>query len=431
MEGEGGMSGMRSSWEGMYLEHQIWTRDQGLLCCSSSERSDTLPRLGVSFQVTELYAVDPTTGTWQGQVQLWLTVAGKETLGLDVRDGLQGDDLSRQWERVQQAWPRPKEDWNEDSDFTSLEDPMTFLAKVFGVRVYNLVKGSDSSVKGPSKMADLTFDEGIIEGRWTIDGTFFVPVELSGFPFDTLSWDVIISIIGWSPGISDLKPSQLINVEEFDIYGLRGRSHPSNNFWIPYRCEANVVPNDARWGESLAYCRFHSRRRPALSVMTNIVLPMCLMALLGVVGVMQATGTIGNSNSETDGVALEATLLLTVTAMRFNYADAVPKSQLKPTLLDKYIISVMILLAVTTMGIVLIHEEDLEQARAPWLYVVIVLILHGYFGLCAWRQLRIPSERSAQVLNRTPHAPPEVRVVAAPPVRTYGFVTKAEMSALQ
>ncbi|CAK0814150.1 unnamed protein product [Prorocentrum cordatum] len=407
---------------------QTYQLDQGLLCYASSAKSGTLPRLGLAFQVRELHSVDPTTGTWQGEVRLHLCVAGKETLGLDLREGLQGEDLDRQWERVQQAWPVVEESWSQWGQASS-EDPMQFLAQAFGVRVYNVVKGAAPSVRGPSRMSELDLSEGVIGGRWSIEGTFFVPVELSGFPFDTLSWDVIISIIGWSPGIIDMMSSSLINVEEFDIYGLRGQSHPSKNFWVPYVCESNVVPNDARLGESLAYCRFHSRRRPALSVMTNIVLPMCLMAFLGVVGVMQATGSIQNSNSETDGVALEATLLLTVTAMRFNYADTVPKSQLRPTLLDKYIISVMMLLAVTTVGIVLVHEDDMELLQAPWLYIVVVLTLHAYFCFCAWRELRIPPERKAQVLNKTPHAPPEGGCSGQ--VFTYGFVTKAEVSALQ
>jgi hypothetical protein len=412
-------------WQSMYLEHQMWRKEQGLLYFSWMKgTSFSLPRLGVVFQVTEVHSVDPTTGTWHGKVMLHLSVACEETLGLVVREDLQGDDLRRQWERVQQAWP--EQEGGSPSDFTDLKEPMAFLTKVFGVRFYNLVKGSVTVEEGPSKMSDLSISKGVIENRWVVEGTFSVPVELSDFPFETLSWDVIVSIIGWSPGIMDgMKSSSLSNVAEFDIYGLQGLNHASKTkLWVPYCCESNVVPNEARYSESLAYCRFHSRRRPALSVMTNIVLPMCLMAILGVVGVMQAAGSVQNPNSETDGVALEATLLLTVTAMRFNYADAVPKSQLNPTLLDKYIISIMLLLVFTTMGIVLFREEQL--GFAPLLYIVVVVLIHAYFVFCAWRALRIPVEKKGELLYKTPHAPPELPDLDQPV--PMGFVTKAGLS---
>merc|ERR1712032_302951 len=157
----------------------------------------------------------------------------------------------------------------------------------------------------------------------------------------------------------------------------------------------------------------------------GIVLPMCIMAFLGVVGVMQASGSVRNSHSATDAVALEATLLLTVTAMRFNYAEMVPKSQLKPTLLDKYIISVMVLLAATTLGVVVFHEEELGLVRAPWLYTGVVVLVHVYFGICAWHAGRIPAGKKGELLYCRPHGPPESTSFDQPLMRPLGFAAKS------
>ncbi|CAE8628993.1 unnamed protein product [Polarella glacialis] len=386
--------------EELHLEHQIWCQDQGWLCFqrtsdpSATDWDTRVPRLGMQLTVKDLDGVEPSNLRWSGKVSLELKVAMKETLGIDEREVSRGNLAS--------VWP-----WPENNVQSGVEDSeFDFLSKVFGVQFYNLITADqdcEPKLSGPKSFSELDCNDGILSGSWLLQGMFYCPVDLQNFPCEVCCWDAIVSVIGWSPGVT-YDWSTLRNFNEFEIFGLHGLARASDDMWCPYVCEQNVVPNLARRNENMVYCRFHSRRK-AQSVMTNIVMPIGLVTLLSTIAIMQASGLKGNdvAMGSADPLSFLATSLLTVVAMKFAFVDMLPKGLGQPTLLDNYISSCILLLAFSMFCTVCVSVEDLGDFQAPLIYAGLVALIHLTFGCAAVWGSMVPIARRGDKLYTLPH----------------------------
>lgn len=387
----------------LHLKHQQWQKEQGWLCfqqpddpaCKNSE--SRLPRLGVQIVIPEVESVEPAKHRWSGRICLVLKVSAKETLGLGEQDLVDAAT-------VHSAWPHQVCFATGTESATQVD----FLRDAFGVRFYNLIQRDRDcdyapEITGPKSFEELTRGEGVVVGKWTLDGMFYCPVDLSKFPYDVCSWDVLLTIVGWSPGLR-YDWSSLQNLPEFEIFGLHGLARASDDKWYPYVCEQNIIPNLARKCESVVYCRFHSRRKPN-SVLMNIVLPIFIVTLLSTVAVMQASGVNINevTFSSADPLSFISTSLLTVVAMKFAYAELLPSGLGQPTLLDIYILACILLLAGVSILVVTCSVEDLQDFSAGPTYFCFVVLIHIAFFLTGYWHSRLPKAPERELLYPLPH----------------------------
>eukprot|EP00164_Ancoracysta_twista_P006837 GFYU01009592.1.p1 GENE.GFYU01009592.1~~GFYU01009592.1.p1 ORF type:complete len:483 (-),score=116.64 GFYU01009592.1:234-1682(-) len=376
----------------LYLPHQLWSKDQGQLCYKAEANRDDerTPRLGVSVRFKSLQALDVAAATFTADVGLSLQLAVEEGLGVKASSF----KLSKLSDYV------PSEHkWVEECDSER------FLLQAFCLKVYNLDRAQEYEISGPTTVEDLRVEDGVIRADFTVRGTFYNAVRVDNFPFDVSSWDVIIACVGgYSPGIV-VEPSNLRSFDEFEVIGLHGSTEMGSDRWFPHGVEANVIPNSARAGESIIYARFHSRRRP-MQTMLSLVVPTGLMALLGEVALAMAAGWIENENAATDPIAFQSTVLLTVFAVKFAFADSIPKG-VPPTLLDRYIFMCVFLIFVSILLVAHVGQDALSDTQMPILYLAAFVIVHIYYGVVAWLGYRLPSADETEMLLAEPHASDE------------------------
>lgn len=387
----------------LHLTHQQWHKEQGWLCIQQphdlacKQWDSRLPRLGVQMTISEVESVDPAKHRWSGRMCLILSVSAKETLGLGEQELVDAA-------KIHSAWPFAEGLVSGMEIATEME----FLQEAFGVRFQNLIQRDRDcdyapEIRGPKSFEELRCDGGVVEGRWTLDGMFYCPADLGKFPYDVCSWDVLLTIVGWSPGLQ-YDWSSLANLPEFEIFGLHGLARASDDQWYPYVCEQNIVPNLARRCESVVYCRFHSRRKPN-SVLMNIVLPILIVTLLSTVAVIQASGLNTNevTFSSADPLSFMSTSLLTVVAMKFAYTELLPSGLGQPTLLDIYILACIFLLGAASIVVVTCSVEDLQDFFAGQMYFCCVVLIHVAFFLTGYWHSRLPKAPERELLYPLPH----------------------------
>lgn len=372
----------------MHLEHQVWDPGQGWLW-AGFECPKVVPRLGVEMTVKEVKAVEPASLRWRGVVSLTLQVAVKETLGISVQDVRDADKLY-------DAWPHE----GKVELASGCDDPVQFLLNAFGVQLYNIIvddKDFPHEICGPSSFASLSLEDdqsGSLSGTWEFSGPFHCNVDLRHFPFDLCYWDALLSFKGWSPGVVYEGWSTLRNIGDFQLFALHGIPRAGQNKWRPYICEQNVVPNYGRHGEGFVYCRFHTRRLFG-QVMSTVIIPTALVVVLSTLGILKASGQMSNEGvaESIDAVGFISTALLTVVAMKFAYADNLPKSMGSATYLDIYMLTCIFILAVSMVVVCVVPEDDLDSTRAPVVFLLLVILVHVAFFITAAvaYMIRLPS----------------------------------------
>lgn len=383
--------------EELHLEHQIYAKEQGRIRFVTRQQPQgwEIPRLGVQITIQNLDLIDPIEERWKGMVSVVLRVAVKETLGMNLQDKA---NLRHQW---------PFGDFADLGELSKDDDQYSFLSRAFGFRFVNLVKEDSGELTGPKTFAELAIDDDYVQGTWTIKGVFSNPVDLSHFPFDACSWDVIVSILGASPGVF-YDWSVLSNFREFEVMGMHGISRPTDNRWYPYACEQFVVPNSARGGENFVGCRFYSRRKPE-AVLYSIVFPISLATFLGLVPVAQSSGWLRNELAATDPIALQAALLLTIIAIKFSAMQSLPMGLGASTLLDKFFLACVSLNVISLLTVAGMTVQELDSIRAPYMYVILCCLLHTGIGFAAIRYWWISAAPQGEKIYTLPHQEDEPR----------------------
>lgn len=416
----------------LHLEHQHWQKEQGMLQWKpplSSPRGDplpakhprstdtpTLPRLGVCLTIRSVDALDPEQCRWVGKVGVALRVAVRETLAVALAPAggrrataEEAQALRAGFASVQechvQGHGADEARWGQAVEECA-GNATLFLQTLFGVCFQNLIRtdrGNEPSLTGPSSVTELDIDreKGILSGQWELRGAFEQKTDLRPFPFDIISWDCVVSVKGWSCGVT-YDWSSIANIGEFQLLSLHGEPRVSCDPWFPHGCEQNVVPNSARPEESFVYVRFHSRRIPTY-VLVNVVIPVALLSFLGEVAMTQAGGFITTDKAQTSALSIHLTLILIIVAIRFTFSDRVPKGVSSPTLLDWYIVVCCAWLILWVFITAHSEQQGLHDAQSPVLYFVFWLLLH--LGFAGWAALQwcVRTEDEPSVLYASPH----------------------------
>ena len=442
----------------LHLPHQLYGRDQGFLRVSFADpvrgwRCRHLPRLGCCVTIQSIDCLDTAEMYWSGRVDIKLTVS-LGSLGLApgasrrhvatalamVQQGLAGNhdaamatgsahDSAQAKPTTVSFTPAERKrlaaaqrsllgtsDVMTASDFrAAVGGDMTaegFLAAAFGVHVKNLRRGAgdDWSVDGPVSINDdnVTLEGGAISATFKVQGSFYEETDLSAFPFDVLGWSAVIFCKSFSVGL-EYNWSCLRSFTEFDVVGLSGDRHQNKHLgetWMPHVCEQGVVPNSAREPEGFVYVRFHSRRNPSAALI-NVMMPASLSTVIGVVAFRQAQGDV-QEHAATDPIAFQTTSLLAIVALKFAFADSLPKGLGYSTMLDRYILGSLTVVVASMLVITYATADELKDASAEWIYLAVFAALHVYFALAALWSWRLPLENAPAPLYDQPHRAPEL-----------------------
>ncbi|CAE7733186.1 unnamed protein product, partial [Symbiodinium pilosum] len=259
-----------------------------------------------------------------------------------------------------------------------------------GEEPYPKISGDDKLWFNPeSKM---------IEARWDVESLWYNIPSLRSFPFDTNEMCAIFWTRMWRKvRIIEFGRSYALGTsfQEFDVLGFRGDPQPLRG-WDPYICESNVVPNRARAGDNelMFYGRFWVRRKPFYFIVA-LLFPTAVVTFMGASAILIASGEAPNSivlGGESP-LSLVAGLMLTLVAMKFSYADSVPKLGYL-TMLDTYIAVSFFFLTAAAMLIVLLPEESLQDLGAAAIFAGLCLLFNVAYFAVAYREFRIPGEHS-------------------------------------
>uniref|UniRef100_A0A0G4H470 Neurotransmitter-gated ion-channel ligand-binding domain-containing protein n=1 Tax=Chromera velia CCMP2878 TaxID=1169474 RepID=A0A0G4H470_9ALVE len=259
---------------------------------------------------------------------------------------------------------------------------MQFLKGAFGLRFFNLIADdpfAPAKIVGPYDFPHLSVKNGVLEGVWRLTGTFAQEVDLRNFPFDSATWNVVVSVMGWSVGVV-YDWSSLRSFDEMEVFAVRGTSKPFS-----------------------ALHGFYSRRKPRITII-NVALPCFLVTLLVEVSVATACGWLNDDpHRATDGLNICATALLTIVAIKFAYNDSMPVVAYT-TLLDTYVNSCLTLITFVTFLIAHFEKAIIPfwKDYGPVIYFTFVLALHGVFaflGIEAFR-LKPTADQSFKFFHR-------------------------------
>ena len=396
---------------------------------TEDQKFDVASSVGVSVSIIGISEIDLVNSFWTGHVGFKLKV------GFDVylhhsgpfladetnkalKDAANSKSLSPEqakeleilmaaeigrWQEGCAAGTRPLPDGPEEmkpagGDATAAENCMRFAG--FGI--------INAHVVGDDPYPKVTGDEylwvdteaNMLVAEWCIESKWYNQPTLKYFPFDshemcaifwTQTWKRLrIANFGRSYGLGTM-------LQEFEILGFRGDSKPVSG-WDPYVCECNVVPNLGRpGGEPMIYGRFWIRRKP-FYFLASLLFPTAVVALMGGFAIMIAAGESPNGivMGGESPLSLVAGLILTMMAMKFSYADSLPKLGYL-TMLDIYILGSFCLLSLAAFVITLLDEETLQATHATAVFFAMCLLFNAIWAAVAWQEYHIPEEKHPQL----------------------------------
>jgi hypothetical protein len=212
-----------------------------------------------------------------------------------------------------------------------------------------------------------------------VDGTFNEIMNLANFPFDTQQLNVELMVKcaaeGPMPAALSVGRDVLAATEHFsqpNLWDLHGDVGLSLH---------EVGPKNAQGVRMKTYPALQISvllsRRPAYYVI-NIAMPMAIFSLMGALVFMVPRDDVASR--------LQVSLTLVVTAATYKFAI----SSMMPaiaylTLLDKYIISTSLLIALVVFENGLAGALLTDASDWLWLHAVVIswLVMHGYF-VCEW-----------------------------------------------
>ena len=332
--------------------------------------------LGISVNILGISEVNFIDSYWSGHVRVELAVSPTVYLRdwghrctEETRAALRapGARLLECLLEEQRRWARAEGEMFGPVEGSGAENFMRFL----NLGIVNRHTGDDTDRPQVSGSEAFWWEEELLRAEWTVGAKWYHEPNLWCFPFDTNELSVIFWTRQWRRvGVLRFGASYGLGTKftELEVLGFRGDSRPWR-LWSPYHCDCNVVPNRGRPDfDVFFYGRFWVRRKPFYFV-AALLFPTGVVAFMGSAAVLIA------ANQAPNGIVLQgesplsliAGLMLTMSAMKFSYADSLPKLGYL-TMLDLYIVVSFLLLSLAALVVVLLPEEllqDLHAAEAP------------------------------------------------------------------
>ena len=326
--------------------------------------------LGISVNILGISEVNFLESYWAGHVRL--EVALSPTVYLrdwghrcseETRSALRtGAGLLECLAEEQRRWAGQAEGLG-PVEGSAAENFMRFL----NLGIVNRHTGDDSERPKVSGSEAFLWEDGLLKAEWTLGAKWYHEPNLRCFPFDTNELSVIFWTRQWRRvGVLRFGASYGLGTKftELEVLGFRGDSRPWR-VWSPYHCDCNVVPNRGRPDfDVFFYGRFWVRRKPFYFV-AALLFPTGVVAFMGSAAVLIAANRAPNGIvlAGESPLSLIAGLMLTMSAMKFSYADSLPKLGYL-TMLDIYIVVSFLLLSLAALVVVLLPEELLQDLRA-------------------------------------------------------------------
>ena len=204
----------------------------------------------------------------------------------------------------------------------------------------------------------------VIISAFTVDGTFHDPFEVRAFPFDVQDFVIKIELGKDSNGIKKQLVPMFIDDPEKprNIKVAKALKNPEWDIMPPY-----MAFSDAK-DASLTLV---IKRQPAYYLM-NVVFPLFVISSLAF------TAYFIDADSFADRFSVLGTILLTVVATKFTYADSVPKVSYA-TLLDSYVFFVFAFIFIYTVVVGCVGKFISEENMDYFDYIYHVALLGLYF----------------------------------------------------